>query len=262
MTVDNTDNQGDQGNEEAAEIAAQLQQMQQDSLNAREYVRESNSKMAAAARALSGEKEEEPDPEEWSNDLLRDLMEAEKQGQKLPISSKMFKQLYNISKENTESSKIIRDLQRQVSHLSNPITRVDQNAYAQVDDQITQQLEELYGEPNPVMADSVRASMVETIKYIQREDPSKWEQIRRDPAQLNKLIQYTVTQALPPAVVERLQAEAEANTPLTYSDIQRAYHEMKHSPEFRQLPANERQRIQTQIRHAELDMREQARRRR
>jgi hypothetical protein len=188
-------------------------------------------------------------------------MEADKQGQKLPVSSKMFQQLYNLSKENTESTRMLAELNKKVEMLSNPVTRVDQNSYAIVDDNINEYLETIYGESQPMIANAVREKMVDTIRLIQKEAPQKWEQIRRSPGQLQKLVQHTVLETLPPAVIEQIKAEEEANTPITYSQIQQAYQEMK-SAEFQALPAKQRQEIQTQVRHAEFELREQARRKR
>lgn len=257
-----SDTTEDNTSDDSNELAQQLQQMHQDSLEAKETAKAATQKLEALSQVFNGTKEQEIDPEEWSNDILKDLMEAEKQGQKLPVSSKMFKQLYNISKESLESTKMLKELREQVKSLSNPVTMVDRNTYAVIDEKIHTSLEALYGDSNPVVADAIRAEMVETIKLIQREEPAKWEQIRRNPKFIENLVNHTVKQIMPPEYTKRMAEEEESNKPVTAETIRQAYHYIKHDPEFRKLPAEERQRQQREVRHAEIEFLENQRRRR
>lgn len=244
------------------QVAEQLHQMHEDSRSAKASADQANAKLAEIAKVFGNQGEREEDPEAWSNDILHELMEAEKAGQKLPISSKMFKQMYNMSLVQNENQKIIQDLRNRVANLQNPVTQVDRGAYARVDEGITQAIEELYGEENSIVADAVRAQMVETIKLIQNESPDAWDRIRRDPGKLTKLINYTVAETVPPAVMQRLAQEAEDNEPITAETISDAFYEFEHSPQIRALSATEREIVQREIRLAEYDLREKARRRR
>jgi hypothetical protein len=108
---------------------------------------------------------------------------------------------------------------------------VNQAVYAKIDNQITTNLEKVFGEVDPHLYDSVSVKVADTLKAIQKEHPEQWEKIRRNDADQMKIVAWAIQSFVPPSAKKLVMQQWEDKQPITDGDFQQAFDEIKKIPD-------------------------------
>lgn len=170
---------------------------------------------------------EQPRGDEWYDQILDQLMEAEKAGKSMPMTGVIAQQVAALQKKSMNESQEIAQLRAIVEKLKNPSVVADQRAYANMDDQIITTLEDMYGEDvPPAFAEAVSSEIENVLRVIQAEAPDKWKKIGRSESMQRKLVLHCAQKLVPPKARETMVSQYEQERPTTMQDFERGWAEL------------------------------------
>jgi hypothetical protein len=141
---------------------------------------------------------EEKNSDEWYDDVLRTALEAEKQGQPIPLTVKISTELRNAQKSNEQLMKEIQELKAKNQIKENPNFQADQAAYNHIDMFMSQELKNAFGQNVPkAVAVAVTQDLVQKIQDEQRTNPERWKEIRSNPQLMQRIARNAVAQTIP-----------------------------------------------------------------
>lgn len=171
--------------------------------------------------------QEQPRGDEWYDQILDQLMEAEKAGKSMPMTGVIAQQVAALQKKSMNESQEIAQLRAIVEKLKNPSVMADQRAYANMDDQIITTLEDMYGEDvPPAFAEAVSSEIESVLRVIQAEAPDKWKKIGRSESMQRKLVLHCAQKLVPPKARETMVSQYEQERPTTMQDFERGWAEL------------------------------------
>lgn len=181
-----------------------------------------------------------PDPvadlEQQMDYYLEQAMEAKARGQAIPLTTNLALRFFQAQIENHKTQKALLDqiaeLKGGVDQANDPQKSVNDFAYAQMENQIQNQLDQLYGtDPRQQGTKAnVYSSVVNTIQQdlleLQEKAPHVWDKVRRNPQQLAKIVQGAVQSIVPPRALELIQNEHLQNTPMSEGELWAAWRQV------------------------------------
>jgi len=192
----------------------------------------------------------EPAPDGWYDDVLRAAMEAEKQGQGMPLTVKISTQLLEQQKANAKLMAELEQLKSRENMRSNPQFQMDQAAFNHIDQFMSRELEAAYDGsiPKPV-AVAVTQDLVQRIQHTQQHDPELWSRIRSNPELMQRVVRQAVAQAVPPEARRVVAQQALENATYSPQDIQASIREAQELMQQAEVQSNPRlmQKLQASI---------------
>ena len=169
---------------------------------------------------------EEAKPDQWYDDVLRTAMEAEKQGQPIPLTVQIATQLRQAQANNEQLMNELAELKKREGIRSNPEFTSDTAAYNQIDMYMARELESAFqgNVPKP-LAQAITADLVEKIQQEQRSNPDNWRSIRSNPQTMQKIVKNAVAQFIPPQARQIAQQHAVENAQYGEDEIVSAIRE-------------------------------------
>lgn len=250
--------QGGEDHGHESDTAELLRQMQAEIRQANARASQASEKGSALENIIGGIKtaitgEGEPDPDWYEDQLVPYLAELEKQGKSHPMTATLARELKKAQEQNRQVMPLVEQLKAEIAQLKNPNFQNDERAYAVMDDAITEELTSVYGEASPTLHRAVAANIAADLARVQKELPGKWEEIRRDPQKLARIVRHHITQMIPPVAKQAIAKQVEDNTPVTLETLTQAWGEfqtIKH-----QLNPQQREEIATELRRRILSER-------
>ncbi len=203
-----------------------------------------------------------PDPvadlEEQMDYYLEQAMEAKARGQAIPLTTNLALRFFQSQIENHKTQQAlmeqIKELKGGVNQANDPERSVNDFAYANMENFIQNSLDSLYGagpEQTGVKR-NVYQGVVNTLqadlKELQAKAPQIWDQVRRNPAKLQQIVQRAVQQIVPPRAMQMIQEENLQNTPMGEGELWAAFREADQIKD-----PGERMKIKRQIRQDILE---------
>ncbi len=200
-----------------------------------------------------------PDPvadlEQQMDYYLEQAMEAKSRGQAIPLTTNLALRFFQAQIENHKTQQKllqqIDDLKGGVDQANDPQKSVNDFAYAQMENQIQNQLDSLYGtDPRQqgvkanVYQGVVRALQADLME-LQEKAPHIWDKVRRNQQQLAQIVQRAVQGIVPPRAMELIQNEHLQNTPMKEGELWAAWHQAKARTD---IPPREKQELLESIR--------------
>jgi archaellum component FlaC len=220
--------QGDGAADFMASLTNEFGNVRQEINSTRQAAQQSQETIQRIKEAMGGEKQQEA---YWYDEMLDQLLEQEKAGKSLPMTARLASVLAATEKTSREQREEMAALKEQIKQLSNPTTTVNQAVYAKIDNQITTNLEKVFGEVDPHLYDSVSVKVADTLKAIQKEHPEQWEKIRRNDADQMKIVAWAIQSFVPPSAKKLVMQQWEDKQPITDGDFQQAFDEIKKIPD-------------------------------
>lgn len=183
----------------------------------------------------------EPQPDGWYDDVLKAALEAEKQGQSMPLTLKISNELLAQQKANQKLMADLEQLKAKENLRSNPQFQMDQAAYNHIDQAMARELEDAYDGTIPEhVAVAVTQDLVKRIQHTQQHDPATWAKVRSNPELMQQVVRRAVAQAVPPQARRVIAQEQLANATYEPNDMRAAIaeaQEMLRRPDVQQNPA-------------------------
>lgn len=191
-------------------------------------------------RVLGGEekpKEKQPSRRERADQMLdyflRQHMEAERNGGGFPLTTTLASDVYEYIAESEgkweKALQTIDRLNREVERLSNPMSRLTDGAYSNIDAQVIENLEKLYGRGDQNL-DIKRAQyaavgdvIAAEVQRMQKEHPDVWEEVLRSPKKQAALARHFVEKNLPPKARELIEHDQLMNTDMPVGELWAAF---------------------------------------
>lgn len=168
----------------------------------------------------------EPQPDDWYDDVLKAALEAEKQGQGMPLTLKISNKLLEQTQNNAKLLQEIEQLKAKENLRSNPQFQMDQAAYNHIDQFMAQELERSYDGATPKhVAAAVTSDLVERIRYTQQNEPELWQKVRSNPDLMRQVVQRAVAQSIPPEARRVVQEQYLNNQTYSPDDMRTAIRE-------------------------------------
>lgn len=208
------------------------------------------------------EQSKAPDPiadlEEQMDYYLEQAMEAKARGGGIPLTTNLALKFFQSQIENHKTQQQllqeIAALKAQTEKANSPDRTVNDHAYAQMEGQIQNALDSLYGDDQGSLGTkrTVYQGVVQLLQAdlteLQQKAPHKWDMLRRNPQELAKIVQSAVQRIVPPRAMQIIQQEQLQNTPMKEGELWAAFREADNIKD-----PNERRRIKTQIRQDILE---------
>jgi DNA-binding transcriptional regulator YdaS (Cro superfamily) len=195
---------------------------------------------------------EQDKDEAFLDHYLQASLEAEKEGRPIPLTTNLAVKLFETQKQLKDAVKVINELKGKTDQALDPVARVDQQTYANLDNLLQSSLYDTYGRENvsPQRFSSIASEITGEIKRLQQESPDIWEDVRRSPKAQRAMVTHFVNKNIPPAAKQLLDREAISQYKMTETDLLTAFREAK---EIQDPKAREK--IQTKIRQDLLEAR-------
>jgi len=191
-----------------------------------------------------------PAPEQgngaWWDDTFMQLLDADKRGQAMPLTARIGYQTHQNETRLAQVEAALREAKAELERVKNPVNRADQGTYARMDDLLTTNLEALYGEASPALHNAISSEIVDGIRYLQKNDPKQWEQVRRSETLQSRLVDWATRKVVPPGAVDAVAREVEAQTPVTVDTFEQAAQELQSLRG--QIPEKQFQDLKVQLR--------------
>jgi len=221
---------------------------------------ESQETLDRLKKVLVGD-ESEAEATPWYEDMqdyyLKQAMEAEKEGQGIPLTANLAVKLAEVARQNEALTKQLEDLTKKQQVMADPMVQLDNQTYMNIDTTIENQLGKIYGEVPAFQFDAITKELSSTINQIKKDHPQAWDEIRRSPTKQQQLANHFVMKNVPPKAREMMQNEKIQNTPMTQQELLQAFDESKEIEDPKQ-----RTRIQQNIRQSILEQMLQDKRKR
>lgn len=180
-----------------------------------------------------------PDPvadlEEQMDYYLEQAMEAKSRGQPIPLTTNLALRFFQSQIENHKTQQALQaEIQRLkggVDHATDPETPVNNMAYAHMENFLQQSLDSMYGvdEHSTGVKRNVYQGVVNMLqadlKELQKKAPHVWDQVRRNPQQLQQIVQKAVARLVPPKARSIIEQEQLQNTPMKEGELWAAFRE-------------------------------------
>jgi hypothetical protein len=167
----------------------------------------------------------------WYDEVLDQLLEAEKSGKSLPMTARLASVLAETQKASKQQAEMIARLEAQLRKQQNPDTHVNAQTYAALDTMIVGNLEKIFGEVDSHLYDSVSVKIADALKDLQKNHPKQWENIRRSSDSQKKLVSWAIQGFVPPSAKKLVMDQWESQQPITDNDFQNAFEEAKQIPD-------------------------------
>lgn len=193
-------NEGHNGENPQGSMSPDILQMightQQQSQHASQ-ISEQNHQMLSKLKEVFSPQEKKADS--WYDNVLRAAIEAEKNGNPIPLTVDISSQLKLTQEQNRILQEKLSKLEQRENWRSNPETSIDQAAYNHVDMFMSQELSSAFDGniPQP-LAQAVTADLVQRIQHEQVNNPERWRQIRSNPDLMRTIVKNAVAQFVPP----------------------------------------------------------------
>ncbi len=199
---------------------------------------------------------------EWERQLdfyIEQAVEAKNRGQGIPLTANLaishFKSLienYNVRQALEQK---VGQLEKQLQSVQDPGHNLNQRAFYSFDTHIKNGLERIYGKDGSTMPQrqaqfqAIGRQVSQAIQELMQKNPQKWDQMRRDPKEIEELANRALRMNLPPKAVQMIEQEQLRNTPMSLGELRQAFKEAESikNPE-------ERSRIRASIRQDILAM--------
>lgn len=182
-----------------------------------------------------------PDPvadlEQQMDYYLEQAMEAKQRGQPIPLTTNLALRFFQAQISNHKTIEQLNDkiakLEGGVNQATDPQAHVNNMAYATMENQIQRSLDQLYGTGDESFAtkqgmyQSVVKMISSNLKELQSKAPGKWDQVRRDPNSLNKIVSQAVRSLIPPKALGLIEQDHLQNTPMSKGELWAAFREAK-----------------------------------
>lgn len=178
----------------------------------------------------------------WLDEFLDTMVAQHAQGNRMPMTTKLGVKAGEIERKVFEQEATIEELKRLLALRSNPQYEADMRTFGVMDNMILSELEELFGEADPIMHDSVAEKVKIYLDQIRDQNPESWEKIRRSENLQARIIKAHVASFVPPKARAMLAAQREAATEITQEEFREAL------VQVRQLPPELRARAQAIVR--------------
>ena len=180
-------------------------------------------------------KQEAKQQRQWFDSMLGDLIQQKAQGRDLPMTSTLAVELDKAQRELEEFKASYEEMKKQFEIQNNPETQFNNDAYRAMDNMMTDMLGRLYpGEENEnsrrYLGEAVTNDIVSFLNELRQEDPRQWQEIRRNPASLKKIVEYHINDKIPPAARKVITEKYEASQPFTFEDAKEALDEALQIP--------------------------------
>ena len=236
-----------------ASLKSEFGNVRQEMGNVRAEANEARNTINRIKEAVGGEKEAES---YWYDEMLDQLLEAEKSGKSLPMTARLAAVLASNEKTTKTQEATIAELKKRIDQLQNPQTHINTQTYAQLDNLVSSNLEKVFGEVDQHIYNAVSVKIADTLKELQKSYPDQWKDIQRNDGARTKLVSWAIQSMVPPSAKKLVMDKYEESQPLTDADFQRAFDEAKQIPN-----AQLRARAITQIRQAHWEHKYNANRR-
>ncbi len=206
------------------------------------------------------EDDNKQDPNEaFLDHVLQQSLEAEKDGRPMPITTNLAVKLFETQKQLTEAMKVINDLKGKTDQALDPVARLDQQTYANLDNILQDSLFTMFGRENVSQQkySGIASEITAEIKKLQTEKPDLWEDIRRSPKHQAAMVRHFVDKNVPPAARKLMQDDAVQKYEMTEADLINAFREAKDIQD-----PKVRDKVQTKIRQDLLEKRWKSQQRR
>lgn len=190
--------------------------------------------------------------------LERAIENKNQGGDGLPLTTNLavnlFKNSIAFHSEIQALKTTVAELQGQLALALNPSHAVNQQAFAQFDTYVKNGIEKIYGtNPNTestrgALFRAVGQLVAPAVNALMKNDPQRWEMMRRDPQELQNMANRALRKVLPPKVIQMIESEALKNTPMTKAELREAFQQTEAIKD----PV-ERQRIREKIRQDLLE---------
>ncbi len=241
------------GDMDTAELLRQLQgEIQQANARASQADQRSQSLagvLGGIKQAVTGESNEPQEQDWYEQGLLPMLLELEKEGKSHPMTATLARELKKSQEQQRQLMELVQELRNKTQEIQDPQVQNDERAFSQIDDAIIEELTSVYGEPKTNLHRAVAANIAADIQALKAKLPGKWEEIRRDPSKLRRIVQHHITGITPPTARQAMAKQIDDNTPVTMQTLNAAWSEfqqIKHNldPQSRaEIAANLRQQI-------------------
>ena len=182
-----------------------------------------------------------PDPvAEWEQNLdyyLAEGLKAEKAGRPMPLTVNLgvshYQTLIAQHKERQQYQAQMAEMRQQLEAMQNPQVKINDQAFSTLDTEIKRGLDSLYGagatniNQKRALFQAVSSQLVPVLERLQKEEPQRWDMMRRDPAALSDLAQRALRGTVPPKALAMLAQEQLQNTEMPISELKQALMEAK-----------------------------------
>jgi len=223
-----------------AAMRAEIDELKKGHGQSSREAREARQALDRIRKAASGEDDGEGEENEnqapaWFDGVLTEILEAERRGVKLPISSQLAVELHKTQSELAQAIKALKQVQGKADQLGDPETTVNNRAYDQMDEYVGETLENVFGgDYPPSVGKAVTGDVIRFLKELQQEAPQKWHEIRRNRTAQRKIVQHFVNEHIPMHLRKLHSQVREANEPFSHGDAREALREaMALKPEDR-----------------------------
>jgi hypothetical protein len=154
----------------------------------------------------------EEKPDGWYDDVLQAALEAEKNGQPIPLTVKISTELRRAQENNQKLMQELEAIKQKQAVKDNPGFQADQMAYNHMDMFMAQELKSHFGDAIPkATAAAVTQDLSQKIAEEQRNNPQRWQQIRSNPEMMARIVRNAVATTIPPRARQIAAEHAQAN---------------------------------------------------
>lgn len=228
-------------NEHATAIAEQGKTVDQ----LRRQLGESQQVIGRVRQAFTGEQDRQPAPHERAISKHQEILdyylqqgiEAERQGKPMPLTISNGVQLAQFAIEqttlNNELKQELAAVKQAIARQENPDYQLTDRAAAAMEGMLEEGLAQVYG-TDPAY-DRTRQSqftavanrITEEIKDLMKNEPATWNQIRRQPTAMRRMVNHFVHEMLPPRAREIMEQQRIQATPQPVEELYQAFHEAR-----------------------------------
>jgi hypothetical protein len=163
--------------------------------------------------------------------------EADKNGTPIPLTiDNGIRQLQAEIRYLQESGDMrgeLEQLKARLQQATSPDHQLNQSAYQNLDGFLIKSLETMYGpgqEHGFAKAgqwQSCVGQMKNIVQDLQKNTPEVWDQVRRSPEKLQRLVHHVVTQNMPPKARQIIETERLRSEPITEGELWTAFNQAK-----------------------------------
>lgn len=239
---------------------AEFTNLKQELARTRETGKQNADTVGRLRQVFAPEETNKQDPNEaFLDHVLQQSLEAEKNGTPMPITTNLAVKLFETQKQLGEAMKTINELKGKTDQALDPVARVDQQTYANLDNLLQDSLYSMFGRENVSQAQysSIASEITAEIHRLRAESPEIWEEVRRSPKHQKAMVRHYVDKRVPPAARKLMENDAIQKYEMTETDLINAFREADGIQN-----EEARQKVKTKIRQDLLERRWQANKRR
>lgn len=183
-------------------------------------------------------KESAPDPvaglEEQLDYYLETAMELKARGQSIPLTTNLavqsFQTMIAQQKALAQQSEQIAELRALVQQANSPERTINDQAYGQMETFMQSSIDALYGKEPGAKAqiyDAAVRVIRANLQELQKQAPQEWDRVRRNPKDLQAIVNAAIKKLVPPRAYSILEDEQVRNTPMHEGELFQAWRELK-----------------------------------